>query len=183
MTKHPISPYILSDLDSADEKFHLNEKENWQFIGAALSIHGKQIAGPSQAIVDYVNDLLTAKRHGLAHLLVNRNGKPLGLVLCANLAEDVSSRIIRTRRCELSHSEWNEGNQLWVARIVCAPVLLPHIICHLSNCFSQVEEVIYCRQRKDGLVFRAVKTSHALRRAEATRKKQMATAEFAAARQ
>lgn len=180
MTKHLISPYILTDWDYAGDMLRLDDIKDWQLIGAALSIQGKQLIGSSQATVDYIYDLLTARRHGLVHLLVNKNGKPFGLVLCANLAEDVSNRIISTRRCELAHSEWDEGNQFWITKMVCAPILLPHIICHLANYLNQVEEIIYCRQRKNGLIFRAVKTEHALRRAEAARKKQMITAEFAA---
>lgn len=54
MTKHLISPYMLTDWECADEMLRPDEIENWQFIGAALSIQGKQLVGSSQTTADYI---------------------------------------------------------------------------------------------------------------------------------
>jgi cytolysin-activating lysine-acyltransferase len=105
-----IASSFLSVLDESSPK-RRSEAELWGFMSILLARHPHHGADWPRFLVEIFEPALA---HKMVKFFFNDEGRVVGYVIWAWLAEDVEERVRQTGRFELHESEWNEGDRLWV---------------------------------------------------------------------
>ena len=118
-------------------------------------------AGHRERTVTNLRSLLEpAIAHGQLKLYFNDNGNPVAYVAWALLDGQVEDRVLSEGRLDLHHSEWNEGQSLWIVDFVAPFGHLRHVLADLrDNVFRERAQLRYCRRRNGAVVHRCISRS------------------------
>ena len=98
-----------------------------------------------------------ALRHRQIKFYFDEQGRPAGYVIWVQAAADVEQRFISLKRWVLHHSEWNEGDQVWIvefaARSGYAAAIVQDLRCGL---FASLGQLRYARWRRGALQLREI---------------------------
>jgi hemolysin-activating ACP:hemolysin acyltransferase len=117
-------------------------------VAASLAAHSKRAKMPMQYLTEIVQSAINDDR---IVFFYNCDSEPVGYYIYAMLAPDVETRISDTGWLAwfaMHHSEWSEGDSLWIVDMVAAPGHGKYILRHIQSKFSAAP-INYTRVRND----------------------------------
>ncbi len=103
-------------------KFHITP--GWGFaryheqIGIAMELLSRDPLGRFSEINILQETIAPAIRHRQIAFAFDELSKPVGFLIWAYLSEEVQLRLLTEHSLRLHESEWSEGEQIWVLKLV-----------------------------------------------------------------
>lgn len=128
-----------------------------EIIGFACAVLGSRSDVAGDSLTQRIDLVHSALRHRQLKFYFDEQGRPAGYVIWVQAATDVEQRFISLKRWVLHHSEWNEGDQVWIVDFVARPGYVPAIVQNLRfGLFSSLGQLRYARWRRGALQLREI---------------------------